>query len=136
MTFRAARLSEEKQLAALRISPNRNRLTSSLENSQVAHHGFDLWQTQRAKRRHPRRRDSRPQDSQRLFVGQPLNFRARGDVGSALATFSVQAMTGGTNGFERFPAVLLVRMFSSIFFCGSVCLLRPRQHHQGEGGKE
>src|SRR6266446_6573032 len=63
VAFRAACFTEEKELAILRIASNRSGLATSLENPQIVHHGLDLWQTQRAKRRHPRRRDSHPQDT-------------------------------------------------------------------------
>src|SRR6266699_1431978 len=130
MAFRAARFSEEKQLATLWITANRSGLASSLKNPQVAHHRLDLWQTQCAKRRHPRRWDSRLQDAQSLLVGQPLNFLACGDVRSTLAALPVQAVAGGTNGFERFPAVFRVRTFILIFSGGSIGLLRSRLHYQ------
>src|ERR1700730_2110643 len=38
----AARLSEEKRLASLRIAGNRRSLASSLKNSQIGHHGLEL----------------------------------------------------------------------------------------------
>src|SRR5712691_9818116 len=128
MAFRAARFSEEKHLATLWITANRSGLASALKNPQVAHHRLDLWQTQCAKCRHPRRWDSRLQDAQRLLVGQPLNFRACGDVRSTLAALPVQAVAGGTDGFECFPAVLSIITFSLIF--SGIGLLRSRLHYQ------
>ena len=120
----------------MRIARNRSNLASSLKNSQIAHHGQELRHAQRAKRGHPRRRDSRLQDAQSVRVGQLLNFGARGDIGPALATSPVQAVAGGTNRFEHSAAIRRGRTAKPIFSRGGISPLRRGRNQQCASSKE
>src|SRR6266850_864281 len=110
VTFRAARLSEEKQFPLLRVARNRSSFPSTLQNSQVSHHSLDLRYAQRTERGHPCRRDSRPQDVQSFVVGELLNCRARGDVWPTFTASPIQPVAGCANRFKRFPSILSGRM--------------------------
>src|SRR6267143_3335956 len=124
VTFRAARLSEEKQFPLLRVAGNRSRFPSALQNSQVDYHGLDLRYAQRTERGHPCRRYSRPQDAQSFLVRQLLNCPARGDVGPAFTASPIQPMAGYTNGFERFPAIFSGRTARPAFIGRRFPILR------------
>src|SRR6266480_194188 len=136
VAVRAARLSEEKRLASLRITRNRSNLASSLKNPQVGHHGLELRHAQRSKRGHSRRRYSRLQDAQSVLVGQLLNFGACGDIGPALAASPVQAVAGSTNRFEHSAAIRRGRTAKPIFSRGRISPLRSGRNQQCASSKE
>src|SRR6266550_8127857 len=132
----AARLSEEKRLASLRIARNRSNLASSLKNSQIGHHGLELRHAQRGERGHRRRRESCVQDAQSVRVGQLLNFGARGDIGPALGTSPVQAVAGGTKRFEHSAAIRRGRTAKPIFSRRRISPLRRGRNQQCASSKE
>ena len=114
----------------MRVARNRSSFPSTLQNSQVEHHSFDLGHAQRTERGHPCRRDSRLQDVQSFLVGQLLNCRAGGDVRPAFAASPIQPVAGCTNGFELFPAILSERMARLVFVGRGFRILRASMQHQ------
>ena len=111
-------------------------MANALESSQVAHHGLEHWRLQRVKPGHSRRWDSGLENAQSFLVGQPLHFRACGDIGSALAASPVQAVAGCTDRIEQFAPIRHSRTARLIFSGRGMSLLRLGRHEQCASSKD